>query len=260
MRRLIAFDCAGETLIGTLDGTGPATIGVLIVSGGNEVRAGAHRGMARLAAQLAEDGVPVFRYDRRGVGDSGGENGGWTSAAVDLAAALATFRREAGMTRVIGFGNCDAASLLAIEGRRAGLEAVVLANPWTTEEKDGLPPAAAIRAGYAAKLRQPSEWLRLLSGGVNLRKLLRGLAKLLRARPQPLQRRVVRAVARWGERATIVLAEGDATAIAFADATRAVELRGETIVIPTASHGFARAAAQVALENAIRWALRRVST
>jgi exosortase A-associated hydrolase 1 len=260
MRRVMAFDCAGETLIGTLDHDGPATVGVLIVSGGNEVRAGAHRGMARLAARLAEDGVPVFRYDRRGVGDSGGENGGWVSAAADLAAALAVFRREAGVARMIGFGNCDAASLLAIEGRRAGLEAVVLANPWTTEDEDGLPPAAAIRAGYAAKLRRPAEWARLLRGGVDLRKLARGLTKLARARPQPLQRRVVRAVARWGERATIVLAEGDATAIAFADAARGIELRGETIVIPTSSHGFARAADQVALENAIRWALRRLST
>lgn len=257
MRRLIAFDCAGETLIGSLDGEGPASFGVLIVSGGNEVRAGAHRGMALLAARLAEDGVPVFRYDRRGVGDSGGENGGWTSAAPDLAAALAAFRREAGVARVIGFGNCDAAALLAIEGRRAGIEAVVLTNPWTSEESDGLPPAAAIRAGYAAKLRQPSQWWRLLRGGVDLRKLLMGLAKLIRARPQPLARRVIRAIARWDRRATIVLAEGDATAIAFAAAARGADLRGETITIPTASHGFARAADQVALENAIRWVLRR---
>jgi exosortase A-associated hydrolase 1 len=258
VRRLIAFDCEGETLIGTLDSDGPASLGVLVVSGGNEVRAGAHRGMALLAARLAEDGLPVFRYDRRGIGDSGGRNRGWTSAAPDLAAALATFRREAGVTRVVGFGNCDAASLLAIEGRRAGLEAVVLANPWTVETDDGLPPAAAIRAGYAAKLRRPSEWVRLLRGGVDLRKLARGIAKLLRSRPQPLARQVVRAVARWGERATIVLAEGDATALAFVEAARDAGLRAETIAVPTASHGFARAADQVALENAIRWALRRL--
>ena len=257
MRRLIAFPCGDEALLGTLDGEGPAPIGLLIVSGGNEIRAGAHRGMAMLATRLAEDGVPVFRYDRRGVGDSGGENRGWASAAPDLAAALATFRHEARVTRVVGFGNCDGASLLAIEGRATGLDAVILANPWTSEDRDGLPPAAAIRATYAQKLRQGAEWRRLLSGGVDLRKLAKGIAKLSARRPRPLEQRVIRAVSNWGERATIVLAEGDATAIAFADAARAAGLRAETITIPTASHGFARAADQVALENAIRWALRR---
>ena len=76
MRELIAFDCTGETLLGALDRAKGAT-GLLIVSGGNEVRMGAHRGMASLAARLAARGVPVFRFDRRGIGDSSGENGGY---------------------------------------------------------------------------------------------------------------------------------------------------------------------------------------
>ena len=76
MRRLIVFPCAGERLTGTLD-EAPGKTGLLIVSGGNEVRMGAHRGMASLAARLAASGVPVFRYDRRGIGDSTGSNGGF---------------------------------------------------------------------------------------------------------------------------------------------------------------------------------------
>lgn len=255
MRRVIAFPCESETLLGTID-EGSAATGLLIVSGGNEIRAGAHRGMALLAQRLAADGTPVFRYDRRGVGDSSGENRGFASAAPDLAAALATFREEAGITRIVAFGNCDAASLLATDGAALGINAVVLANPWTVEQADTLPPAAAIHAGYVAKLRSPPEWWRLLTGGVNLRKLVRGLRKIANAPSQPtsLATTVVDSIQTWGNRATVVLAEGDATAIAYAALPRAPI----TTRVPTASHSFARTADAAALEAAIRAAIRRL--
>src|SRR3546814_5070051 len=68
--------------------------GLLIVSGGNELRSGAHRGMAKLAARLSRDGFPVFRFDRRGVGDSEGENGGFLSSGPDIAEEVAAFLRR----------------------------------------------------------------------------------------------------------------------------------------------------------------------
>lgn len=254
-RRVIAFPCAGETLLGTLD-EGTAATGLIIVSGGNEIRAGAHRGMALLAQRLAADGTPVFRYDRRGVGDSSGENRGFAQAAPDLAAALATFRAESAVTRVVAFGNCDAATLLATEGAALGIDAVVLANPWTVEQTDALPPAAAIRAGYAAKLRSPREWWRLLTGGVNIRKLVSGLRKIAATPSQQttLASIVVASIRRWGGNASVILADGDATAIAYA----ALPEAPITTRIPTASHSFARTADAAALEAAIRAAIRRL--
>ena len=51
----------GDTLFGTLD-KAPGKTGLLIVSGGNEIRIGAHRGMALLAQRLAarrDSGVPL---------------------------------------------------------------------------------------------------------------------------------------------------------------------------------------------------------
>ncbi|MGE2778108.1 hypothetical protein ACQHM9_27125, partial [Escherichia coli] len=84
----------GESLVATLDEADGST-GLLIVSGGNEIRSGAHRGMAMLAHRLAAAGIPVFRYDRRGVGDSTGDNKGFLSAEPDLIAAVAAFRRAA---------------------------------------------------------------------------------------------------------------------------------------------------------------------
>ena len=93
-RRHLTFACEGETLAGTLDDA-PGDTGLLLVSGGNEIRAGAFAGQAQLAARIAAAGFPVFRFDRRGVGDSSGANRGFRDSGADIAAALAAFRRDA---------------------------------------------------------------------------------------------------------------------------------------------------------------------
>lgn len=85
------FGCGSLLLAGTLD-TAPGTTGLLIVSGGNEIRAGAFGGQADMAARIAAAGFPVFRFDRRGVGDSEGENRGFRHSAKDLSAAIEAFR------------------------------------------------------------------------------------------------------------------------------------------------------------------------
>ena len=254
MRRVIAFACEGDTLIGSLDVARGAT-GLLIVSGGNEPRMGAHRGMALLADRLAQAGWPVFRFDRRGVGDSSGENGGWSSSAADIAAALAAFQREAPhVERVVGFGNCDAATALALFGGE--LDALVLANPWVVERSGDLPPPAAIRSRYAERLRSPREWWRLLRGGVDLRKLVIGLRAIAASESEALlARRFAEALS--GRAATVVLARGDATAIAYADAVKDFGIEAQVASIETDSHSFARQGDADALFEVIRSALLR---
>ena len=66
MRHQLSCACNGVMLAASLD-EAPGTTGLLIISGGNEVRSGAHRGMATLAQRVAAAGYPVFRFDRRGV-------------------------------------------------------------------------------------------------------------------------------------------------------------------------------------------------
>ncbi|MDF2383317.1 hydrolase 1, exosortase A system-associated [Nostoc ellipsosporum NOK] len=257
MRKLIAFPCAGETLLGTLDEAAETT-GLLVVSGGNEIRIGAHRGMALLAERVARADYPVLRFDRRGIGDSTGENRGFESSAEDIAAAARAFR-ETGVERIVAYGNCDAATALAFFHAQAGIDALILANPWSIEPSDEMPPAAAIRARYASKLRDPKEWLRLLRGGVNIAKLVNGLRKISQKPsqvPADLSAHMAVALAETQVPVTILLARGDNTAIAFADAFRDPVFdaaRGKVRIeqLDSDSHSFASAADK-------RWLLEKV--
>jgi exosortase A-associated hydrolase 1 len=247
MRHQLSFDCGGATLAATLD-EAPSTTGLLIVSGGNEIRSGAHRGMAMLAQSIAEAGHPVFRFDRRGIGDSEGENGGYQSNGPDIAAAIAAFRGAAPqLTRIIAFGNCDAASALLLHQPLA-LDGLILANPWTYENDDSgetdepaLPPAAAIRARYLSRLTDPKSLLRLLKGEIDVKKLARGLAALGRrtapAAPDSLPARLNAALATLLCPATILLAVGDRTAQAFVENCDPGAVPVERL--DSASHSFA---------------------
>ena len=225
-RRHLTFACEGETLAGTLDDAAGAA-GLLWVSGGNEVRAGAFAGQAQLAVRIAATGHPVFRYDRRGIGDSTGENGGFRASGPDIAAALAAFKAERpGLERVVGFGNCDAASALMLAGG-AGCDALALANPWTIEHDDGVPPPAAIRARYAEKLRNPKELVRLATGKVSLRKLAGGLGKALKpaAPPTTLAQDMHAGLERFDGSVSLLIAERDRTGQAFLAAWNASDTR-----------------------------------
>lgn len=215
------FACGSLTLAGTLD-TAPGTTGLLIVTGGNEVRSGAFGGQAALAARIAAAGYPVFRFDRRGIGDSEGENRGFRHSAKDLSAALDAFRSMAPqLSRVVAFGNCDAASALML-ARGAGVDALVLSNPWTIEQDESAPAEAtplpaAIRARYLEKLKNPREIIRLVTGGVNLGKLARGVIHALRPPPPPssLAQDMAAGLAQYGGNVRILLATADRTAQVF---------------------------------------------
>lgn len=246
MRRHLSFSCEGAALAATLDDA-PGTTGLLIVSGGNEIRSGAHRGMALLASRLAAAGYPAFRFDRRGIGDSEGENRGFEGSAPDIAAAIAAFRAAAPhITRLVAFGNCDAASALLLHQPLA-LDALILANPWTYEsgedESDApaLPPAAAIRARYWSRLKDPASLLRLLKGEVDVGKLARGLLALGKrkpaAAPESLAAQLDGAMAALPCPATILLASGDRTAQAFVESCRPGAIPVERL--DSASHSFA---------------------
>lgn len=215
------FPCGSLNLAGTLD-TAPGHAGLLIVTGGNEIRSGAFGGQAALAARIAAAGFPVYRFDRRGVGDSEGENRGFRRSAKDIAAAADAFRAMTPhLSRLVAFGNCDAASALML-AQGAGADALVLSNPWTIEptasdSDDTSPPPAAVRARYLEKLKNPREVMRLLGGGVDLRKLGRGIRQALRPSPPPssLAQEMAAGLASFTGPVRILLATADRTAQVF---------------------------------------------
>ena len=53
------FGCGSLTLAGTLD-TAPGSAGLLIVSGGNEIRSGAFGGQADMAARMLDAGAVAY--------------------------------------------------------------------------------------------------------------------------------------------------------------------------------------------------------
>lgn len=246
MRRLTSFEAAGASLAATID-TGDRKTGLLIVSGGREIRIGAHRGMAMLAARIAERGYPVFRFDRRGIGDSTGGDGGFLSTADEIASAAACFRQETQVERLVGFGNCDAATALALFHDRAAFDGLILANPWVLDQQGDLPPPAAIRARYAERLRDPRAWLRAVRGQIDIGKVMSALKNLSKRDSQQsseLAGQVANALSHMTCPATILLAERDNTARAFAEAWRSPAFDAVRDAVPihrcdTASHSFA---------------------
>lgn len=266
-RRFASFVCAGSRLIGTLD-TGAATTGLLIVSGGNELRSGPWTSQAQIAARVAAAGFPVFRFDRRGVGDSDGPNGGFETAGPDLAAAIAAFQAHVPtLKRIVAYGNCDAASALML-AHGANCDALVLANPWTF---DPLPepssvavesispapmPPAALRAHYLRRLTDPRALWRLLTGKVAMGKLTASLADAVKSdgARSDLAVRMADGLAQHAGSATILLADRDRTAQAFLANWDGEDSRLRTC--PGASHSFVEPQAQIWLQGQILAALR----
>ena len=217
MRRHLAFTCAGSELVGTLDEAQGAT-GLLLVTGGNEVRSGAWAGQAQFAARIAAAGYPTLRFDRRGCGDSEGVNEGFRFSAPDLVAALSAFRAECPqLTRVVGMGNCDAASALMLAGG-AGCDALLLSNPWTFESEGAEEaPPEAVRSHYRNRLKDLGAIKRLLTGKVALGPLLRSLVSAAKPAPPPssLAQEMAAGIASFEGDIRFLVADRDRTGQAF---------------------------------------------
>lgn len=244
-RRHFTFPCEGAQLVATLDEAAGRTA-LLIVSGGNEVRAGAWNGQARLAARIAAQGFPVLRFDRRGVGDSEGENHGFRHSAPDIAAAAQALRSAAPhVDRIIALGNCDAASALMLAGG-AGLDGLILSNPWTIDNDDAEDaPAEVVRDHYRRRLSDPAAIRRLLSGKVSLMKLARSLIGAVRpGRPasQGLAGEIAQGIAGFGGPIRFLVAERDRTGLAFLSHWDKRDARLATC--PQASHSYVEPDAQ----------------
>jgi uncharacterized protein len=183
----LTFECQGDRLLGVLaepeapPATAAGDLGVLIVVGGPQYRGGSHRQFTLLARHLAAAGLPVLRFDVRGMGDSEGALRSFEALDEDVAAAIDAFcSARPALRRIVLWGLCDGASaaLLYLHARPdPRVAALCLLNPWVRSAQTLA--ATHVKHYYWARLQEAAFWRKLLQGGVAL-KALRGLLENLR--------------------------------------------------------------------------------
>lgn len=178
--KALVFSCDGKALYGVLHlPDAPAEVAVLIVVGGPQYRIGSHRQFILLARYLAERGIPVMRFDYRGMGDSEGETT-FERADDDIAAAAESLCNAApGVRKVVLLGLCDGASaslFYAHQDKR--VEGLVLLNPWVRTSAGEA--QAYVKHYYLDRFMNVAFWKKLLSGRLNPFTSIRELFSLLK--------------------------------------------------------------------------------
>ncbi len=176
----IQFDCEGEVLSAVLHrGENTCKRGVLIVVGGPQYRVGSHRQFILLARELATEGIPVFRFDCRGMGDSSGDYIGFEGIGKDIRAATDCFQRaDPQVEEVVIWGLCDAATaatFFAPEDER--VTGLVLLNPWVRSEQGEA--KAYIKHYYFERLLSKGFWSKIITGNFDFAGSLKSLGQMV---------------------------------------------------------------------------------
>ncbi|MFK3739410.1 hydrolase 1, exosortase A system-associated [Massilia sp. TN1-12] len=224
-QQALAFPCEGDTLYGVLHlPARPAPRGVVIVVGGPQYRAGSHRQFVLLARTLAARGIPVLRFDYRGMGDSEGEPRVFDAVDADLRAAIdALFAHVPGLRDVALWGLCDGASASVFyAGTDHRVAGIALLNPWVRTEEGAA--RATLKHYYRARLFDPALWRKIASGRFDLRAALASAWGLVRRTRRPvredaatLPERMYTGLSRFDGRVLMMLSGADLTAREFAD-------------------------------------------
>lgn len=229
----LAFECRGERLYGIASvPEQPGRRGVLVVVGGPQYRVGSHRQFALLARSLAAQGIPVMRFDYRGMGDSGGAARTFEDIGHDLRAAIDHFMATVpGMQEVVVWGLCDAASAALFYGAGdARVCGLVLLNPWV--RTIGGHAKATLKHYYVERLLQPAFWRKIAAGRFELGAALSSFSRVLgsaagiggknagaqsAAAAVPLPERMRDGLAGFKGKVLLILSGRDLTAQEFSD-------------------------------------------
>lgn len=175
----VVFGCEGETLIGVVAlPERPSRIGVLIVVGGPQYRAGSHRQFVLLSRFLAGRGMACMRFDYRGMGDSTGGGRDYRDVDRDIAAAVDHFFALAPtLDGVVLWGLCDGASASCFYAPQdSRVVGAVLVNPWLRTEAGEA--QTYLKHYYWRRLTDPRFWKKLVGGRVPLRASIASLLSM----------------------------------------------------------------------------------
>lgn len=245
-QRALRFACNGNGLVGIIDiPERPLPRGVLVVTGGPQYRIGSHRQFTMLSRLLAERGIPAMRFDRRGMGDSEGEQRGFERIDDDIGAAMREFFLQVpDMKEVVIWGLCDAASAASFyAGTDARVRGLVLLNPWVRTPQGAA--RAMLRHYYLARLGEVAFWKKVASGKLDFAASAATLGQNMKMaasdRGQPLPQRVVASLAAFDGQVLVVLSEDDLIAREFARLMARHNVRAKRIDVGGANHTFASA-------------------
>jgi exosortase A-associated hydrolase 1 len=275
----ITFECAGEKLVGIVSASGgEIDVGVLILVGGPQYRVGSHRQFVLLARRLAAAGVPVMRFDYRGMGDSSGAPAHFEETSTDVTAAVRAFRERCPFVRrIVLWGLCDAASAALLYFRATEdpcVAGLVLLNPWVRSEQSLA--STHVKHYYTGRVFERQFWVKLVRGGINVRRAFHEFAQTLVAAgrsgrnagtgaEERFQDRMATGLTRFAGPVLIVLSGQDYTAKEFVEYTTS-DLRWQRIGarrniehahLPGADHTFSTSACRQQVEDlTLEWLKR----
>jgi exosortase A-associated hydrolase 1 len=257
-QRALRFVCNGSSLVGVVDiPERSIERGVLLLADSEQYRVGSHRQFTLLSRLLAKLGVPVMRFDRRGMGDSDGEPRAFDAIEDDIRAAMKEFfiqAPEMKETVIIGLGDAALAAALYAP-LDARVCALVLLNPLPGRTRDAHEP---LHHHYLARLGEVAFWKKVARGELDIASsaatLRQSLRQSSRKERQALPRKIAASLSGFEGQLLLVLGGEDLAARHFARVLERHHARFRSVEVAHADHAFASGAwrAEVA-ETAANW-------